>query len=421
MNIVFNKDKFKAIEGAFDVHIESYKNGSSNSQAANKIIIDTLEEVFKGYKFIVNIIDDTKNKTDNTYFCMSVFPEYSTLDKIIFAIASNKEDKLVSDLWKKNTTWTIEIDSKILNGDFTSRELTALLLHEIGHISSSNAITNRINTILRYEIAKNGSKIKSLFSCRLQLFRSIMSLPVLDACVSDKKKSLYDLKEEIKADNFAKKFGYQNELYSSLTKVQKVLSRGTSSDTEMSNSADFVSKTLYEIKERRDKLAKKSLLQLKEECASPYIEHVIDDFLTKVYASEDTYLQGKNKVEFIQEKMDDIEDEYITEFFLLGGKKLKRIDPAELDYVQVTIPTIKNSSDKMLLISYIYNKLDMIDYYISILANPKLARKYNIPHTMEQLEAYKSRLLAYRDNVLKYKIPDKNKNVLVAWPTGYEG
>jgi hypothetical protein len=44
MNIVFNKDKFKAIEGAFDVHIESYKNGSSNSQAANKIIIDTLEE-----------------------------------------------------------------------------------------------------------------------------------------------------------------------------------------------------------------------------------------------------------------------------------------------------------------------------------------------------------------------------------------
>ena len=82
---------------------------------------------------------------------------------------------------------------------------------------------------------------------------------------------------------------------------------------------------------------------------------------------------------------------------------------------------IKSESDKLMLITYIHSKLDLIDYYIQILENPNLSKKYSIPNSLGQLKGFKERLLVYRDNILRYKIPDRLKGVLVAWPEGYEG
>ena len=74
-----------------------------------------------------------------------------------------------------------------------------------------------------------------------------------------------------------------------------------------------------------------------------------------------------------------------------------------------------------MLISYINYKLDIIDYYISILENPKLSRKYSVPHSIEQLENMKGRLNTLRDRVLNYKIPERLKGIIVAYPENYEG
>jgi hypothetical protein len=75
----------------------------------------------------------------------------------------------------------------------------------------------------------------------------------------------------------------------------------------------------------------------------------------------------------------------------------------------------------MLVISYIHSKLDLVEYYIAIMKDPKTIKKYDIPHTLTQLEGIRQRLLELRQIALKYKIPERNKNILVAWPTGYEG
>ena len=124
----------------------------------------------------------------------------------------------------------------------------------------------------------------------------------------------------------------------------------------------------------------------------------------------------------MQEKADkDIEDGYFTEFFVFGGKQLKRIDPAEIDYIFVKINEIHNEHDKMMLISYLHSKLDLVNYYISIMENPSLYKKYSIPHTLDQLYSIKKELLRAREEILRYKIPERNKGILVAWPSGYEG
>ena len=75
----------------------------------------------------------------------------------------------------------------------------------------------------------------------------------------------------------------------------------------------------------------------------------------------------------------------------------------------------------MMLISYIHSKLDIIDFYLGILKDPKLAKKYNVPNTAEQLERMRHRLLTSRENILKFKIPERNKGIIIAWPENYEG
>ena len=82
----------------------------------------------------------------------------------------------------KKIPYTI-FDDKIIN--ITPSELTALLLHEIGHVIYANSITTRICTILQYEIASTSMSNKALIKDRF--FKRILSLPIFNACIADSK------------------------------------------------------------------------------------------------------------------------------------------------------------------------------------------------------------------------------------------
>ena len=136
MIINLKQDRFKTIDAAFSMLKE---NPSATSPLG--IIKDVLDDSFKGLDFSV-ILAPTTDKGFKFY--MGVYPEVSTTDKIVNAILSNKESKVVSELWKKNTKWVIDIDESIITSDmFTPNELTALLLHEVGHVIASNSINER--------------------------------------------------------------------------------------------------------------------------------------------------------------------------------------------------------------------------------------------------------------------------------------
>ena len=154
---------------------------------------------------------------------MSVYPDRSTIDKIVDSIAKN-ESHMISKLWKQTKEWTIEMDQRIFNRDYidlNARELTAIFCHEIGHIIQSNSIPNRLVTILQYELAKTSVSNKALL--RDKFFRKILSLPIINACMGgDHEKD--SIKIEIKADKFVKSMGYQNDLISVFKKSQKSLS-----------------------------------------------------------------------------------------------------------------------------------------------------------------------------------------------------
>ena len=419
MKVKLSKDKFTAIDGAFLVLQENH-----SSTAALEVIKTSLEDCFD-CEFDIQVV--TPNDLNTPLFVMSVFPEISVIDKIIAVVMSNSNnEKAIQKLWETNKKWTIEIDARLLNGQnisCTNRELTAILLHEIGHVVYSTSITNRISIILKYEIMK--TKISNRMMVKDRIFSRILSLPILDTCISDGKRNGSSIREEIKADTFAKKMGYSKELFSVLTKLMnnKLYTNKDTLNEKMAKGSEFAFNTLDEFQQRRDKLAKRGLLSLKESCPSPYITDVIDEFIETVFNDPEDSMSicdGK-KVKIMQERADKvIEYGYYNEFFLFK-KELKRIDPAEIDYIDVKISGIKNLNDKMMVISYLHSKLDLVEYYISILENKKTARKYNIPHTLSQLQNLRKRLLQLREIALKFKIPEKNKHMLVSWPEGYEG
>ncbi len=139
-----SKDTMITIENAFKVLKEN-----SNSTAAVEILKKSAEDIFS-YKFNISIIEPTV--PNSTIFFMSVYPDRSTVDKVVDSIVNN-ESHMISKLWKQTKEWTIEIDKRILNKnviDLTDRELTAIFCHEIGHIIQSNSIPNRLITILQY-------------------------------------------------------------------------------------------------------------------------------------------------------------------------------------------------------------------------------------------------------------------------------
>ena len=415
MGIRLKKEAFKSIDNAFLVLQED-----KASETGKKIIKDSLNEIFD-VEFDIEIIPVNDN---SPLFVMSVFPEKSVVSKIISSVTTNSGNiETIKKLWQQNKKWTLEIDERILNKNFincSNRELTALVLHEIGHVVCTNSIPSRISTIIQYEIAK--SKLENKILAADKLFSKILALPILNACVSDSRKSDKPLSVEIKADNFAKKMGYQQELLSVLKKIttNQKYPKGGTINKNMEEMTKFSINTLNQLKAREDNLLKKNLVSLKKECVSPYIESYIDDFYNTIFETGDKSISSIEHLTFMENRADSIVENYYTEFFF-GKKKLSKIDPAELDYIDIKTNEIKNENDKMMLISYIHSKLDIIDFYLGILKDPKLAKKYNVPNSADQLERMRTRLLTSRENILKYKIPERNKGIIIAWPENYEG
>lgn len=407
-----DKNSMILIENSFKVLKEN-----PNSISALEILTKSAEDIFS-YKFTINMIDAVHG---SPIFFMSVYPDRSTIDKIVDAISKN-ESNMILKLWKQTKEWTIEIDKRILNTsimDLSERELTAIFCHEIGHVSQSNSIPNRLITILQYEIAKASISSKSLIKDRF--FQKILSLPIINACMggSHDKSSI---KEEIKADKFVKSMGYQNDLIS-VFKKYKSCKDISDEDKDMKKMTSFSLDALNQFKRRETAMLEYTINEMIKDCNSIYAESVLNEIKYDFFfENEDSSVTKEKRLNFLYERAEKLEEEFIaTEFFGLGKRNLKKIDPTEIDYISIKIQDIKTSADKMMLVSYIHSKLDIVEYYIALYNNPKQARKYNIPYSIRELEDLRNHLKSLIAETINMKLPDKNNGLLVAWADGYEG
>lgn len=394
--------------------------------------IDTIEKELHactGDTFHIRVV---KNTETGPMFVMSVFPQESTIDKILSSITSGKtSSSIIESLWKKNDVWTIEIDDMIIRPNSfinaSEKELTAILIHELGHVAQSNSVATRIITILQYEYARTSTQTKLMM--RDRIFRSIMSVPIINACIGDQKGS--NLKEEIRADKFVKKYGYERYLVSVMGRIIKHKNfKSNDPDKSMEYTSKQSFQMLDDLRLRHNKLVKNQLRRLQESTVSPYIQDLLGDtyrnlFVEETKTSNISGLQKRalenKKEKYLRESMDAAAKNYYKEFTLFGKKKLEPVTQYDLDYITMKISMIRKDADKLMLLSYIHNKLDMVHFYMDILEDPVESKRYKVPHNMKYLRDIEKQLETLRMEVLRFKVPPKQPDIFIGYPQGYEG
>lgn len=436
MFLNFKKDKLESIRSGFAMLRDAFAYDASpdvdcKAECQEKImkacpmIIEGTEGMFP-YHIKINLCYEDKS-IGTPIFGMAVYPDTPVVDKIVELVAMGGENsaKEISILWAKNKIWTIELDCRIFKDKYislTPEELTALYLHELGHITSSNSVPMRITNILQYEIAKGTMTNKAIL--RNKVFSGILKLPILNTCVMDNDKNA--LVEEIRADKFAVKAGYKKDLISALNKFQNCaeFKRGVSTSKAMKSMSLFTIDAAEQFAQRRTALLEATLEKMMEGCCSTILTEAVKDVYNQFFYNDNTTSVTKDrKLDYLYECAENsVEEFYANEFFGLGKQKLKRIDPAQIDYIQLKMQSIESDNDKLMLVSYARSKIDICDFYLSILDNPVKAKKYDVPYSREELLNIKDRLERMVTDIIAYRIPNRlTSNILVAWPDGYDG
>ena len=373
-----------------------------------------------GKNINVNIIT---NNSKDSFFVMSIIPDESVIEKITASIMVNDKKDIVSELWKDCDNWTLEMDSRIFDTftvDLSAQELTALVLHEIGHVINTNAVSSKINNVIKYKIATSPVTANVVMSNNS--FSKLLHIPIINGCVFNKTKA--SLKNELRADNFAVRMGYLSPLTSAIEKISKINNYEKNTlDHEISSGYDFSANTISNINMRRNHLNKAKFLNLMNRIPNgtklKYNLNALESALFE--GNEMNMITSETKMRLVYESVDKIIDSYYTEFLNFGRKSLKQITRTELDYIDVQIMDMKTNDDRLMILSYINSKLDLCDYYITIINDKNLSKKYDVPQSLTSLLDIRKRLLISKNKAFAQKIPTRIDDIYVFYPTGYEG
>lgn len=147
--------------------------------------------------------------TDKLFFGMCVLPIISERE-LNDIICTNKPVRL--------NNYYLEIDSKLFDpgAGLTGKELTAIVLHEVGHLVNDATPVDKCRQVMDTQYATTDTKMS--FETHDDLNQ------ILCAGLSDTIRKLtsifYTSDEEIMADAYVIKCGYGNELVSALKKIQ---------------------------------------------------------------------------------------------------------------------------------------------------------------------------------------------------------
>ena len=405
---------------------------------------------FNSKKSFSVIISKNKNMSKE-FFGFNVFPEMDKLEYICNTIAN--DDTKFSDIvkrWRSIEEWEIVIDSLIFDRNFIAfnpKELTAMLLHEIGHVTQSD---EPIEQFYRAYL-ESKSRLKSADKVSKKVLYILYTIPLAVACtsrrwVNDKN----ELKLEISADKSLIETGYAEHLVNAFDKIIKASGSITRSEDmnykEIESNVEWANMNIVDVIKRRDKL-KDSLYYKAIQTNSGYIQALcarILNFLgvrmreryTGAVAEScmlNELINGEITLEthvpfYDIKKFGQIETrimnaqkelEIANESFFNKRKKSKVDIPDEydLDRIFVAIDDIQNNYDKVYVLDLIYEQIEKLNDFEEAISMDESKSKKWAP----KIEEMRSRLATLRKSVLNKNIAKKEYKVSVKYPEGYEG
>lgn len=414
-----NTDDLIKIDNAFSQLIENH-----GDRKALSTIIEVLNKSFNK-RFSIIIAD---RSVESTVCFFTITPSENIMNDIVVGLMNGMRDNEIADKWNSSNQWNVSIDSRLLTGELfpvTNRELTAMLLHECGHVIDSNMIPYRICRAMKFQSSQLGLGMRAISSNGI--FVKILQVPIIKAC-SLKKDSMISLQKEMRADLYASKCGYGQELDSVFKKIlefndglPKNMGRtiGDEKLQEMENDMIFSLDTINAIKKRDSRLVfnnfSRMVLMLPSEFGKAFSSSVANVVMRK---NNKTYEMNESFSDSVDSMY---ENAYMKEAFAIFKKKMKRIDPSIVDYVMIRKDSIKSNDEKLMLVQYIYSKLDLVNYYLDIMNNPKYERRYVFMNSKSELLRIKEALEQLRVAILNYKVPVIQYGININYPEGYLG
>lgn len=150
---------------------------------------------------------------DNLFFGMCVYPNLTDDDTRRILCRKDR------DIDKKSYTYVIELDSRLFDPmmGLTPTEITAILLHELGHIIINKNTINEINQMSNMIIAENPD-----YDFGREFHRNVAFFKYAIYLTIRRMNSIFEKnQEEYIADGIVVEYGYGNELSSAFKKIMK--------------------------------------------------------------------------------------------------------------------------------------------------------------------------------------------------------
>lgn len=144
--------------------------------------------------------------TDKMFFGMTVMPVV-TNDLVKRVICTDDRIRI--------SYYYLELDSKLFDLNLTSRELTAVLLHEVGHMVNDSKPMDTIGNGLNVQLARKGENLKRISDVE---FKELLSFAIKNSV--QKLYSAFQFKdEEIIADEFSVSCGFGPDLENAIKTI----------------------------------------------------------------------------------------------------------------------------------------------------------------------------------------------------------
>jgi len=414
-----------------------------------------IKECFKNIKYnrdrnraLITISNTIKRELDkevtieiihnrsNVFFGMNIYPAPDELVRIANRLYKDNTPTEITEEWKKINRWCIEIDDLLfddVNLDIQPDELTALLLHELGHVVLSDEVPKSTLKSFKINFHKRELSFKNIFNSDSPIPGNIPALvltfPIIEAC-SNKGffKAGYgrgiDLKREFIADEYVQKCGYGQALYNFIEKLiaygegDMVNKTNAEKENEIGIITNWAFDNLHSLVKRKGKLYKALKVEMKRNPSNvvktmckrlndKLFKEPHNDFVnTNVVVTESLVINGLNKA--------------VTNFnrFVDKHNRVKPCKVRDLDIFAVEIANINTVDDKMYIIECLHDELDRVEYALMLIDDGKVDRVTQSKTSLQQ----------YRENVMKLiaearvaKIPEEKYGLFIKYPKGYEG
>ena len=374
------------------------------------------------------------HNTSNIFFGMNIYPHPSELSSIAGRLLTKDvTPSKLTEQWQDIEKWCIEIDDLLfedINLDVQPDELTALLLHELGHVVLSDEVPKSVLKSFKINFHKRELVFKNIFMDSSSfILRKMMTFPFIEACSN---KGFFkagfgrgvDLKREFIADEYVQKCGYGQALYNF---IEKLIAYGESdminkTNAEKENEIGIITNwafdNIHSLSKRRGKLYKALKVEMKRN-PSNVVKHVCLDLNRSIFRESENDFKNTNVVvteSIVMNTLNKAAGNFNR--FVDKHNRVKPCKVRDLDIFAVEIANINTVDDKMYVIECLHDELDRVEYALMLIENGH----------EDRVTQSKNSLMVYRENVLKLikdakiaPIPEERYGLFIKYPKGYEG